>query len=311
MTARMSLASVALIAVGAAAIGVSFPAASARAIAQVRPDSREALDAIIKEEVGDASRSNIQRRLAVRTPQGPVPRTSWDGKPDFNGVYYPYVDVVKPPVPLESLYRPEVQALRKKLHREITPNQHCYPEPPLSSFTPPHPIQIFHGPGTVVIINEQFGNARVIPIVDGPPKHNPSVRPSFQGDAVGHWEGDTLVVDVTNFNGRNWLFDPLHLTSDALHIVERWTRPDALTVENEGVVEDPKMLTAPWKSALMRRGQLKHDFSSFDPCFDDSAELALTLAAIKAPPAQVQLSKDALLYGAHVVLEREAAKGTK
>ena len=128
---------------------------------------------------------------------------------------------------------------------------------------------------------------------------------------MGHWEGDTLVVDVTNFNGRNWLFDPLLMTSDVMHIVERWNRPDAQTVENEGVIEDPKILTAPWKSALMRRGKLNHEFSSFDPCFDDSEELASTLAAIKAPAAQVQLSKDVLLYGAQVILQREAAKGTK
>lgn len=304
----MSWAGAMLIGVGVTALGTLVPTASTLTRAQVRPDSREALDAIINEEVGEARRSEIQKRLAVRKPEGPVPRTSWDGKPDFNGVFYPYVDVEPPPVPLATLYRPEVLALRKKLHREITPNQHCYPEPPLSSFTPPHPIQIFHGPGVLVVINEQFGNARVIPIVDGPPKHDPSLRPSFQGDAVGYWEGDTLVVDVTNFNGRNWLFDPLAVTSDALHIVERWTRPDALTVENFGVVEDPKILTGPWTSARMRRGKLNHDFSSFDPCFDDSHELALTLAAIKADPAQVKLSMDALAYGAHTMLEREATK---
>ena len=301
----------ALIGIGVAVVGIFWPPAAMLTTAQVKPDSREALDAIIREEVGDARRSEIQKRLAARQPQGPVPRTSWDGKPDFNGVFYPYVDVEPPPVPLASLYRPEVVALRKRLHREITPNQHCYPEPPLSSFTPPHPIQIFHGPAMMVVINEQFGNARVIPIVDGPPRHDPSLRPSFQGDALGYWEGDTLVVDVTNFNGRNWLFDPLAVTSDALHIVERWTRPDAQTVENQGVVEDPKMLTAPWTSARMRRGKLNHDFSSFDPCFDDSAELESTLKAIKADPAQVKLSMDALLYGAHAMLEREATQGSK
>lgn len=301
-------ASAVLFGLGVTALWMFSPTTATRTSAQVTPDSREALDEAIKEEVGAARRSEIQKRLAARTPQGPVPRTSWDGKPDFNGVFYPYVNFEPAPVALESLYRPEAQALRKRLHREITPNLHCYPEPPLSSFTPPHPIQIFHGPAVMVIINEQFGNARVISIVDGPPKHDPSVRPSFQGDAIGYWEGDTLVVDVTNFNGRNWLFDVLSITSDALHIVERWTRPDALTVENYGVAEDPKMLTGPWTSPKMRRGKLNHDFSSFDPCAEDTAELASTLDAIKADPAQVKLSRDVLLYGAHIVLERESAK---
>ena len=297
-----------IVRLGVAILAMLSAVAPTRAAAQVRPDSVEALSAIIDAEVGEGRRSEIQKRLAVRKPEGPVPRTSWDGKPDFNGVFYPYVDIEPERVPFASLYKPEAQALRKRLNRDITPNQHCYPEPPGPSFTPPHPIEVFHGPGVVVVINEQFGIARVVPIAGGSPRHNPSARPSFQGDAIGRWEGDTLIIDVTNFNGKNWLFDTLTLASDALHIVERWTRPDTETVENQVVIEDHKMLTGPWTSPKMRRGKLRHDFSSFEPCFDDTRELASTIAAIKADPSEVKLSRDVLRFGATRFLEREAAK---
>ena len=91
-----------------------------------------------------------------------------------------------------------------------------------------------------------------------------SRKPSFQGSSVGHWEGDTLVVEVTNFNGKPWLGtaqppDRLPQTSsDALHIVERWSRPDAQIFEYRVVVEDPKMLTAPWTGSVDRRGILPY-----------------------------------------------------
>jgi hypothetical protein len=90
---------------------------------------------------------------------------------------------------------------------------------------------------------------------------------------VGYWEGDTLVVDTTKFNGKGWLFREGHentITSDALHVVERWKRLDGQVIEYQAVAEDPKMLTAPWTSPKMRRSKLNHDFSSFDPCLEDS-----------------------------------------
>jgi hypothetical protein len=101
--------------------------------------------------------------------------------------------------------------------------------------------------------------------------------------------------------------------SDALHIVERWTRPDARMIEYQAVIEDPKMLTANWTSPKMRRGQLlKKEYLDFDPCLEDSKEIALTLEALQIDPAQLKLSNDALLYGAHTVLERQTTtRGSK
>jgi hypothetical protein len=302
----MSLATIVMAAIGMTALVMSMMTSSATA--QVRPDSSEALDAIIDREVGDARRSEIEKRLIARKPEGPVPRTAWDGKPDFNGVFYPYVPIEPASAPIESMYRPEAQAMRKRLHPEITPNMHCYPNIFTVSFTRPHPLEIFHGPGVIVAITEVFGIARVIPIVDGPPVRHSDVKPSFQGDSVGYWDGDTLVVDTTRFNGKGWLFRDRTITSDQLHIVERWTRPDSQTVEYQAVAEDVQMLTGAWTSPKMRRGKLRHDFSSFDPCLEDSHELDLAIDVLKIDPAQVKLSKDVLLHGAQKFVKGAAAK---
>jgi hypothetical protein len=68
---------------------------------------------------------------------------------------------------------------------------------------------------------------------------------------VGRWEGETLVVDTTNFGGNNWVFDHGNVSfySDALRVIERYRRLDANTLQIDTTVEDPKLLTRPWEVA--------------------------------------------------------------
>jgi hypothetical protein len=311
----MSSVTAVLVGIGATALVIFQPVASTRATAQVKDlgDSKTWQAAVHDVEGAPPAEREAYAAVRAMKPEGPVPRTSWDGKPDLNGVYYPYVAMEPAPVDLDSLYRPEVQALRKRLHPEVTPNLLCYPNTFPVSFTRQHGFAVFHAPGVIVAILEVFGVHRVIPIVEGSPKRNPLAKPSFQGSSVGHWEGDTLVVEVTHFNGKGWLFRDLTVVSDQLRMVERWTRPDARMIEYEAVAEDPKMLTGSWKTPKMRRGQLlKKDYLDFDPCLEDSKEIALTLEALKIDPAQLKLSKDVLLMGAAKVLGNEAVKrGTR
>jgi len=106
--------------------------------------------------------------------------------------------------------------------------------------------QIVQAPGYVVIRYEMIHDFRVIPL-DGRPALSPAIR-QYMGEARGHWEGDTLVVETTNFNGTigvtgNGRLQP---TSDALTMTERFTRTGADTVQYQATVNDPKTWTGPW-----------------------------------------------------------------
>jgi hypothetical protein len=109
--------------------------------------------------------------------------------------------------------------------------------------------EIIQAPGYVVIRHEMIHETRIIPL-DGRPHVSSAIR-GYMGDSRGHWEGNTLVVDTTNLNGkfgarRNGSDVPM---SDALHVVERFTRSDPQTLLYEVTVDDPKTWTRPWSVA--------------------------------------------------------------
>ena len=115
--------------------------------------------------------------------------------------------------------------------------------------------QIFQTPGYVTILYEMIHETRVIPI-DGSP-HLPSGVRLWNGDSRGHWEGNTLVVDITNFNGKGWIGTSASvgrikgvLESEALHVVERFTRKDENTILYEVRIDDPNEYTKPWTVSI-------------------------------------------------------------
>ena len=106
-------------------------------------------------------------------------------------------------------------------------------------------LQIFQTPEHVAILQEMSNNdVRIIPL-DGRP-HLPSSIRQWPGDSRGHWEGDTLVIDTINFNEKTHYQG----SSEALHVVERFTRVDAETIRYEFTVEDPTSWTRPWSAEL-------------------------------------------------------------
>ncbi|HTA40844.1 MAG TPA: hypothetical protein VK789_00275 [Bryobacteraceae bacterium] len=115
--------------------------------------------------------------------------------------------------------------------------------------------QIFQTPGYVTILYEMIHETRVIPI-DGSP-HVPSGVRLWNGDSRGRWEGNTLVVDITNFNGKGWIGTSASvgrikgvLESEALHVVERFTRTDQNTILYEVRIDDPNEYTKPWTVSI-------------------------------------------------------------
>ena len=115
--------------------------------------------------------------------------------------------------------------------------------------------QILQTPGFVVILHEMIHEARIIPI-DGRPHLDNGIR-LWTGDPRGHWEGETLVVDTTNFNDKGWITTNAASGrirgvphSEALHLVERFRRVDADTISYEITIEDPNVYTRPWTVSI-------------------------------------------------------------
>ena len=133
---------------------------------------------------------------------------------------------------------------------DLTPYDRCITRGVLGSAFPniySSGTEILQAPGYVIIRHEMVHETRVIPL-DGRPHPGPAVR-SYMGDSRGRWDGSTLVVETTNFNGatgsygRNANGNP---TSDALRLVERFTLVAPDTLQYRVTVEDPKTWIAPW-----------------------------------------------------------------
>jgi hypothetical protein len=195
---------------------------------------------------------------AKSTP--PVPRTA-DGKPDLNGVWQPGSDKAgtweeanqgvgvpeprsRPPVtrggpPPYQPWAAQKVADSLKLRRADEPVARCIPQLDMPGIAL-YPIQFVQNAQMIVILIEPRHNFRLIPLNA---KHPDDLDPAYVGDSVGRWDGDTLVVDVTGFKEQT---SGVSIHSDALHIVERFTRVDYNTINYEALVEDPKALTKPY-----------------------------------------------------------------
>jgi hypothetical protein len=126
------------------------------------------------------------------------------------------------------------------------PNLACLPEGIPRIMAVPLPMQFFQVPDMVLIYIEAGNRLRQIHLNRG---HRDDVGPTYNGDSIGKWDGDTLVVDTTGFNEVTWL-DHVGLPhSDQLHVVERIRRVDHDTLVDDFTIEDPKAYTKPWSSS--------------------------------------------------------------
>jgi hypothetical protein len=147
---------------------------------------------------------------------------------------------------------------------------------------------ILQVPGFVVIYHEMIHEARVIPL-DGRPSIDPSIQ-QWMGDSRGHWEGDTLVVETTNFNGRTGSYarngngNP---TSEALRLVERFRVSDIDTLQYEVRIEDPKTWIQPWTVAFpLERDQ---EYVLFEyACHEANYALANMLRGVRVVERRVE-----------------------
>ena len=155
-------------------------------------------------------------------------------------------------------YQPWAAAQRKENpDRYIDPYAFCFPTGVPRQMYNAGSRRIIQLPDTVTILSERGHLSRIV-LMDGRPHAGADIK-LWMGDSRGHWEGNTLVVDVTNLNGRPW-FDLLgHFGSDALHVVERLTLVDANTIDYEATLEDSKVYTRPWTLALPLERNQEYD----------------------------------------------------
>jgi len=133
--------------------------------------------------------------------------------------------------------------------RDLSPHTFCLPGAPHVVFN--RDFQFIQTPGAVVMAWEWSHAYRVISL-DGRPHIAPNVK-LVMGDARGHWDGNTLVVETTNLNDWDWLDAAGTFHSDAMSTIERFAFADANTINYQVTVTDPKVFTRPWTAAFAIR----------------------------------------------------------
>ena len=131
---------------------------------------------------------------------------------------------------------------------------YCEPNGPVRIFAHPARTTFVQLPDRVLILHEVMQQFRIVRLNGTHPPAD-DIAPSYWGDAIGHYEnGDTLVVDIIGTNGRTWLTQSGHPTSEKLHVVERYKRVDADHMDYEALIDDPGIYTKPVtvKRALTR-----------------------------------------------------------
>jgi hypothetical protein len=195
-----------------------------------------------------------------------TPPRAWDGKADLQGIWQAQntanvsVEARTPSLGLPASrgyivdpadgkipYLSAALAKRNEnfaKHATADPVGMCYmPGVPRLMYMP-FPFQIFQSAKYIIIASEYVHNVRTI-YMDGS-KHIEGLD-FWNGDSRGHWEGDTLVVDVTTFNDQTWFDQSGNYHSDALHVVERFTRTAEDVLTYEATIEDPKVFSRPWR----------------------------------------------------------------
>jgi hypothetical protein len=197
----------------------------------------------------------------------PAPRLA-DGHPDLGngkGVWNPRTIVDLSGVgpggparsPVEKVIEVPFQPWAKQVYDQRMaglskddPEGKCLPPGVPRLNATPFPFQIFQAADRVIFLYEGGAHSWRVVYTDGRP-HAKDPNPTYLGDSVGRWDGDTLVVDAIGFNDRTWLDQDGHPHSEDLHVVERYTRTDELTLRYEITIDDPKTYTKPWTTSYL------------------------------------------------------------
>ena len=155
--------------------------------------------------------------------------------------------------------------------------------------------QILQSPGYVVIRYEMIHDVRIIPI-DGRP-HVGSNIGLWMGDSRGHWEGNTLVVETTNYSDRGWIAQAYAAgrirgigVSEALRVVERFTRVDEGTISWEATVEDPDVYSRPWTLAMPLKSNPEYQMYEYE-CHEGNWAVRNVLSGARVQEVAAETAK--------------------
>jgi hypothetical protein len=194
-----------------------------------------------------------------------------DGKPDLSGVYNfggggrggagqagPTAGL-----PPGVSATPALKAGSEKFRVNRGPNDagrtsDCMPLAGPDAFSVPYQFQLVHSTTSLAILHEYPGTFRIIPTTGG--LHPPDPDPTWMGDSIAHWEGDTLVVDTVGFNDKTEIGGYKH--TEALHLVERFARTNFDTLQYQAIIEDPNVFEGPF--AVNRTFALRPDLAKVD-----------------------------------------------
>jgi hypothetical protein len=208
----------------------------------------------------------VAQTTGAKPPAVNLPRSA-DGKPDLNGIWQalntaswdiqdhtgalgipPGQGVVEGN---DIPYQPQALAKKQenfaKRQTADPAEANCFlPGIPRATYMP-YPFEVVETADYIAIRYEFAHALRTIPLNA---KHAEGIPASWMGDSRGRWEGDTLVIDVTNFNDETWFDHSGNFHSEALHVVERYTMTNPDHILYEATIEDPKVFTRPWKISM-------------------------------------------------------------
>lgn len=186
--------------------------------------------------------SGPEVQVQPKTRPDPKDARMPDGKPDLTGVYgFAGVRNLPDPVLKPGAEKFKVDRSGNFVGGRTTLGTDCVPLGIPQSFVTPYPFQIIQKQNFLIMLFEYPNTFRFIPLDNRP--HTPDPDPTWMGEAVGHWDGETLVVDSIGFNDKTEVSGYMH--TDALHVVERYTRV-ANGLQYDVTVEDPNVFAKPW-----------------------------------------------------------------
>jgi hypothetical protein len=200
-------------------------------------------------------------RLSAAAPKGPTPRTS-SCKPDLSGLWTPDATFI---YNIESALKkgeklplqPWAEKLAAQRMSKDDPEANCLPTGvPRQA---PYPWRIVQTPTHIFFLFDGNIHSHRQVFIDGR-KHPADLDPTWYGDSIGSWDGDTMVVDTIGFNDKFWFGFAGHPHTEQLHVVERYRRPDLSHLQFETTITDPGAYTRPFTlyghSALLANTEL-------------------------------------------------------